>query len=336
MSLSTLETLGAKHHAAIDRAIRNLLNTDAALQAFAQIVDGIPLSGVACNDRPFSVMRGDPILRHTSLCPGALEVTKTFIAEFQLGILNFDNRLLGAYQSAPFEEHTFRLRLIELAAVAIHQIAVLLYKRNDRIHDQHNNDPEYSVDAVTSWERPWDPESGLVKLPVLPTRFAHSYYTCVGQYPEGVADAVGYWAEKKVFGGVVVFDRSGSWERKAEDEPNAYFHSEGWQLTFRIWRLLDEQQQPLVDFLLSAPEASMPSPLPLIASSKNRKRIDPDDATPHKIYRDPWERKFLTSWQRHCRRRCVITELDYPERVFHFSREVEGAQEDEETWKEGE
>lgn len=40
-----------------------------------------------------------------------------------------------------------------------------------------------------------------------PTAFYNGAYLAVDQYPKGVADTVGYWAESRVFGGVVIFDR---------------------------------------------------------------------------------------------------------------------------------
>lgn len=40
-----------------------------------------------------------------------------------------------------------------------------------------------------------------------PTAFSHGPYIAVDQYPNGAADSVGYWAEARIFGGVVVFDR---------------------------------------------------------------------------------------------------------------------------------
>lgn len=43
-----------------------------------------------------------------------------------------------------------------------------------------------------------------------PTAFCHAFYTAVEQYPNGVADVVAYWAEAKIFGGVVLFDRGES------------------------------------------------------------------------------------------------------------------------------
>lgn len=42
---------------------------------------------------------------------------------------------------------------------------------------------------------------------IAPTAFYHRSYLCYEQYPNGVADIVGYWAEAKIFGGVVIFDR---------------------------------------------------------------------------------------------------------------------------------
>lgn len=39
------------------------------------------------------------------------------------------------------------------------------------------------------------------------TLFCHPWYRDYDQYPNGVADSVGYWAEARVLGGVVLFDR---------------------------------------------------------------------------------------------------------------------------------
>ena len=38
----------------------------------------------------------------------------------------------------------------------------------------------------------------------------HEDYHDLQQYPNGVADVVGYWAEYHLFGGVVLFDRGES------------------------------------------------------------------------------------------------------------------------------
>lgn len=49
-----------------------------------------------------------------------------------------------------------------------------------------------------------------------PAAFFHPSYIYPEQYPRGLADIAGYWAEGKIFGGIVVFDRG-------ETEQEVYF-----------------------------------------------------------------------------------------------------------------
>lgn len=43
-----------------------------------------------------------------------------------------------------------------------------------------------------------------------PTPFCLLYYSKIKQYPDNTADVVGYWAEDRIFGGVVLFSRGNS------------------------------------------------------------------------------------------------------------------------------
>ena len=66
------------------------------------------------------------------------------------------------------------------------------------------------------------PRGAIAPVPVPqpeppPTVFFHGAYTAVDQYPKGVADMVGYWAESRLSGGVVLFDRG-------ENETAVRFH----------------------------------------------------------------------------------------------------------------
>jgi hypothetical protein len=75
--------------------------------------------------------------------------------------------------------------------------------------------------------------------------------------------------------------------------------------------VLDEQQQSLVDFLLSSLVGTCPCPLS--ASDKNLQRFDPEDATKNKVYRDIWEQEPPNG------RRfggCVLSALDYPKEAL--------------------
>lgn len=258
-------------------------------------------------------------LSHDSRCPALLTVIPPPYIQ-----------LLQAYQSARPGNCSFYYRLIEFVAVAVHKIGVFLFKQRHRLHDREAKEPAYTIDAVTAWQpslsgSDWDP----TWIRPDATLFMHFCYDAVGQYPEGLADAVGYWAENRVLGGVVIFDRSEVWDDEDRPEPNVYFHSDRDQVTFRVWQMLNEQQDSLLDFLLASPAGTSSSgspleleacPLPLSATDKNLKRFGPDDATRRKVYRDVWERappRFPVSRYDHC----VRDPLDYPERARYRTKE---------------
>ncbi|KAK4100000.1 hypothetical protein N658DRAFT_487159 [Parathielavia hyrcaniae] len=286
--------LDQPHRDFFDSALGNVFGTERALETYAQIVDGLPIASVAV-DRYGSRHEkslSHPIARHTSLCPGATEIPRAFLAQLTIsGTLSFDDELLRAYQSTqPGSGRSFECCLIELVARAVHQIAVLLFQQGHCIHNDvwSTEDPAYTIDAVTAWRSERTPAHFRLD----PTLFSHFAYGVVEQYPDGVADAVGYWAENRVLGGVVILDRSDSWHDEHQPEPNVFLHSDYARVTFRVWRALDKQQQSLVDFPLSGSSntcsRASSSPLPLAASEKNLDRIDPEYATRRKVYRDIW------------------------------------------------
>lgn len=91
------------------------------------------------------------------------------------------------------------MSLIELIARSCHQIAARLFQLDDGFH-------KHSV--YQAWrDAPIDPQSNPRRVPPLPSAFCHGFYIFHEQYPYGIADVVGYWAEARIFGGVVVFDR---------------------------------------------------------------------------------------------------------------------------------
>lgn len=80
------------------------------------------------------------------------------------------------------------MHLLELAAIAIHDMAGDLFAR---FHP--NGEPEGST--------PMSPQfKNMVSLSTM-------LYCIPSLFPRGPFDAVGYWTEVQVFGGVVVFDR---------------------------------------------------------------------------------------------------------------------------------
>lgn len=92
------------------------------------------------------------------------------------------------------------MRLLELVAVAIHDMAADLFA-------------SYHPSGMPEQEK--DTRIGMISLTALSYRYSE-------QYPRGVFDVVGYWAEKYIFGGVVVFDRGpneGAREVSSSDYP---------------------------------------------------------------------------------------------------------------------
>lgn len=238
-----------------------------------------------------------------------------------------------------------------MIAVAIHQTAVYLYKLDLNLGGHQD---------YFTWEPPKDDTVFYQYYPdgKLPSLFYHKHYRDYDQYPDGVADIVGYWAETRIFGGVVLFDRRKPSQREAHEDvsssasvaeiesilaswyhtkndriqPDAiFFHSHVENIIYRIWRLLDTQKKLLLDFLFSDSDIngqtnSAPNPFPIVPDRNNLTRIDPEEHI-HKtgIYRDLWERKPLSDRagdpRMHC---CAFNTMDYPSWA-DFKRALERA-----------
>jgi hypothetical protein len=175
----------------------------------------------------------------------------------------------------------FNTRLIELVAVAMHQIGTLLFQLELRMHDG-------DIKRIDQWSE--ESPSGERGLPLRPTLFSHHGYLDHDVYPDGVADVVGYWAEDRILGGVAVFDRA-SEQLAPQFPPNVYFHSCRQRATHRYYQLRDDQQQALLDFLLAENPAPSAAPIPILADDGNVVRVDQEQALARQLYRDVWERK---------------------------------------------
>lgn len=76
----------------------------------------------------------------------------------------------------------------------------------------------HANDGLISWVPNADDDHWWENHPkeAPPTLFRHTWYTDYDQYPEGTSGGVGYWAESRIFGGIVLFDR-----RDVESNPDA-------------------------------------------------------------------------------------------------------------------
>ncbi|KAK0732296.1 hypothetical protein B0H67DRAFT_525917 [Lasiosphaeris hirsuta] len=317
-----IDKLDAAHRDVFIRAINNVLATENAIFTYAQIIDGLPIADVAWDRRNPGLWGDHPLEDHGELCPGALDKAREVCPQWDPAMLLFDPRVINAFQRAAPGTKIFNTRLIEMVAVALHQFGVLLHQLEFRMHQ---GDIEYMI----NWTMPKPDYEGEFWQPFkpLPSIFNNPYYSDWEVYPESVADMVGYWAEDRILGGVVIFDRRAELDADGGltgEPPNIYLHPSRDNVTFRVTQLLDRQQQALVDFLLARPDPAaapgdlpvppVPCPLPILVDDRNRVRVSPEKALVlRSIYRDIWERRPLTRDQWHVAIRRPQNQIDYPE-----------------------
>ncbi|CAM1503228.1 Fc.00g080040.m01.CDS01 [Cosmosporella sp. VM-42] len=300
----TPDLLDDAHKHIFERALLNLLSSDAAERTYAQILDGLPTEQSL--DDSYVFMKGHPVyeLKHTQICEGFLEKAREFRAQFNISQLRFEKSLLRAYQNTKPNTEAFNLRLIELVVVACHHIGAYLYELDDGAHKHQ---------VHQDWREKELPNSNDGKHKrgyLLPhTAFFHRAYQYPDQYPRGLADVAGYWAEGKIFGGVVVFNRG-----ESEEECNEmWIHGAYIQGPTTLYPPTEEQFKALISFLLADPEhmEEPPSPLPIHGTSANRPRWSPYDAlAEYHIFRDRYERSLPSERPQ---RGCVIKNINWPE-----------------------
>ncbi|KAK4243685.1 hypothetical protein C7999DRAFT_44559 [Corynascus novoguineensis] len=259
-------------------------------RALHNLIDGLPTTYTAWEGRAYWLYTGHPLLNHRKLCKGALERARRFRDEFDPAVLRFDSLVIRRYQNAAPASREFKMRLAELIAAGIHQIAAILFQSDDKVHTKEH------IHNVISWKKESEWTDIGCRHPVFqeypdppPTLFYHCEYMDHQQYPHGLADVAGYWAEDRILGGVTVFSRG-----KSGTECNdIYSHSARADYTPRVWRLLDSQFNDLTEFLLS--EQPSATPLPILPSEENEPRYHSWDAMAvHRTFRDAWERAILS------------------------------------------
>ncbi|TQW06614.1 hypothetical protein IF2G_06036 [Cordyceps javanica] len=236
-NLGDLGDLDEEHRNSFIKALLRILHTEVAELTYAEILDGIPTSASYFDF--YYPQEGHPAISHTELCPGILDRTRQLRDQL-------DPRT------------GFSLRLIELLAVSCHQIAVRLFQLGESRHTQEEY--ERWRDEPRDRNR-WDWYRA-------PTAFCHRSYLASEQYPNGIADVVGYWAEARIFGGVVVFDRGET------DTEVMYLHSSSRKGPRTLYPPPSIQFDNLMRFLLGEAELACatpnPAPLPILASADNR------------------------------------------------------------------
>ncbi|OJJ46420.1 hypothetical protein ASPZODRAFT_16186 [Penicilliopsis zonata CBS 506.65] len=268
-------SLDTDHLTPLRVSLDRILSTKLAEITFAQIVDGIPIEQT---DTRWLFGYDPNISGRQAPSDSALEEVVKWRSQFQVESLEIASDMVQGYQKTVKGTREFHLYLIGMIAVSLHTAASLLFT--------YTNNPPYKRPQPQSFDLfpiPGIPgfsdsqEMPPMSLPEDPTYLFHVDYTLHKQYPMGVADMVGYWAEYRVLGGVVLFD----W--KSQEIGDVYFHPSA---GFRVFRLSEVQMEQFISFCLGD---NSPSPFPMTAE-RQALRIYRDDTFDLHIFRAKYER----------------------------------------------
>ncbi|KAG8159655.1 hypothetical protein KVR01_010292 [Diaporthe batatas] len=269
-----LEHLDAEHLQPFRQALSNILSTPTAESTYAQILDGMPLSLTYRKNHWY--WKNFPVSTHNDLCAGALEKAIAARSNFGFALLRFESKASSTIRGSI---------VVSPLKIAVHDIAGLLWSLDDGFH-KHADLEAWLTSRLES-----EPQDKFERVNLPPhTWFWHGEYTNSDEYPNGVADIVGYWAETQIFGGVVVFDRG-----ESDEECNGvYLHNA--QINVHGYTIAPptaDQFTNLVDFLLSPDPDGTQAPLPIAITLANRWRWEPYEAmATYHIFRDRYERRL--------------------------------------------
>lgn len=90
---SNLDILDDDRRNTLDRAVRNVLSTEPAERAYAQILDGLPTEQSLRDSLDY--VRDHPVhsIEHNEICPGYIEKAREFRSGFDLSQLHFESKV---------------------------------------------------------------------------------------------------------------------------------------------------------------------------------------------------------------------------------------------------
>ncbi|RAQ73506.1 hypothetical protein COH20_005048 [Aspergillus flavus] len=285
MSKVSVNDSASEHLEAFTQALHKVISSQPTQRAVAQVVDGIP---TRTDSNGWEFVKAS-LKRKDDPSEESIETVRAFQESFKVETLESSSDVVQAYQDTSIGSRNFKLRLLEMVAISFHNIVAHLFQSCQA-------DPD-------AW-----PNRNRVPHPRESTWFYHSDYLDYDQYPLGVPDVVGYWAEKQVFGGVVLFDR-GEIGNECRD---AFIHPDD---EYRIFKLSDDQLEQFASLGAKTGPTDQNndsvSPIPFQAERYTR-RIEPEEAMERHIYRHLYERRPKAEDNgrtQHKRRRLE----DYPE-----------------------
>lgn len=205
-----LTNLSAEKLQELETVLTSILALPVARETYAQIIDGNPIRGpravhinastslVSDNTKPSDRAMQLYEEFRTAFAPQGLRIDlKVRTTDLILFYLTKPNptQLAQSYQDALPGSREHLLRLLDIAAASLHTLAGMMYT---------------SFHPDTNIRPPEPPEGHYWQFRGTDhfyVNFFHSNYRRLKDFPFGLLNVVGYWAEAELFGGVVLFER---------------------------------------------------------------------------------------------------------------------------------
>lgn len=182
----------------LETVLNSILALPVARETYAQIIDGKPIRTPYSED--IKALRSH--LRETIIVKDnpkpsdqAMQLYEEIRTKFAPQTLEIDLKLAQNYQNALPGSREHLLRLLEIAAASVNALAGMIYTS---FHKDTNILPP---------EPPGGHFWQFRRTDHFYVDFYHTNYRRFEDFPFGLLNVVGYWAEAELFGGVVLFER---------------------------------------------------------------------------------------------------------------------------------
>lgn len=292
-----LTNVSAEKLQELETVLQRILALPIARDTYAQIIDGTPTRTPFSDEIKksgstfYKTIIGSENSKPTDKAMQKYEEIRPKIAPQDLVI---DLKVAQNYQDALPGSRENHLRLLETAAASVHALAGMIYASNNE--DMDVKPPEPPGGHL----RQFDTTDGFY------VNFYHTAYKRFEEFPFGLLNVVGYWAETELFGGVVLFERG----EGDSGITNAFLHPQRASCAFQLSEI---QLQDFADLSRASDvDGSVGADTRLPFFKELNARIEPTfvrvGEAPLRIYKNEYDKYPVSFIPK--RPSCVITEGD--------------------------
>ena len=208
-----LTNVSAERLQELEILLRSILALPIAKTTYAQIIDGMPTRTYFSDkyrdsDYYTTIIDSDKVKPSDQAMEEYEKMKTTFAPQdliidlkvclFPLAVTQLVKsnsiQVSQKYQNAPSGTYEHLLRLVQIAAASLNALAGMIYVSRHR--DMELNPPDPPGGSHRLFHRTDD----------FYVKFYNTDYRHFQEYPFGLLNVVGYWAETEIFGGVLLFE----------------------------------------------------------------------------------------------------------------------------------